>query len=46
MIVLRFSLQGVDIFERTDGRCHVFTFLHASEDILEHTNSKCHLYKL
>ena len=29
MIVLRFSLQGKDIFERTDGRYHVFTFLHA-----------------
>ena len=23
---LRFSMQGEDIFEHTNGKCHVFTF--------------------
>ena len=26
MIVLRFSIQGKDIVEHTNGKCHVFTF--------------------
>ena len=26
MIVMRFSMQGEDIFEHTNGKCHVFTF--------------------
>jgi hypothetical protein len=26
LIVLHFSMQRGDIFERTNGKCHVFTF--------------------
>ena len=29
MIVLRIGMSGEDIFDRTNGKCHVFTFLHA-----------------
>ena len=41
MIVWRLNMQGTDIFERTNGKCHVFTFSTQEEDILEHTNAKC-----
>ena len=27
MIVLHFSMRGEDILDRTNGKCHVFTFL-------------------
>ena len=42
MTVLHFSMQGEDIIENTNGKCHVFTFSMQEEDILEHTNAKCH----
>ena len=31
MIVLHFSMQGEDIVEQTNGKCHVFTFKYARE---------------
>ena len=34
MIVLCFSMQGEDIFERTNGKCHVFISMQ-EEDIFE-----------
>jgi hypothetical protein len=46
MIVLYFCMQGEDIFERTNGQCHVSHFSKREEDILEHTNGKCHLCTL
>ena len=27
MIVLRFSMKGEDIFEYTNGKCHVYTLV-------------------
>ena len=29
LIVLGFSMQGEDILEHTNGKCHVFTFMYA-----------------
>ncbi len=47
IIVLQFSMQGGDIIEDANGKCHVCIFLSMQEeDILEHTNVKCHLYTL
>ena len=46
MIGLRFSVQGEDIFERTNVKCHVFTFRMEEEDILQHINGKYHLCTL
>ena len=43
MIVLRFNMQGEDIMEHTNGKCHMFTFQNARGDIIEHTNANCHL---
>ena len=43
---MRFSMQGEDTFERTNGKCHVLHFSMQEEDILEHTNAKRHLYTL
>ena len=43
MVVLQLSMQGEDTFERTNGKCRVFTFIIQEEDILEHINGKCHL---
>ena len=44
MIVLRFSMQGEYIIERTIGKtCRVFTFYYARGRHLEHTETKCHL---
>ena len=31
---LAFGIQGEDIFECTNGKCHVFTFLYAKRKIL------------
>ena len=42
MIGLRFNMQGEDIFERTNTKCHVFAFSMQEEDILEHINGKNH----
>ena len=36
MIVLRFSMQGEDIFERTNGKCHVLHFSMQEQHILNH----------
>ena len=41
MIVLRFSMQGEDIFERPYGKCHVFTHRYARGNILAHIDGKC-----
>ena len=49
MIVLHFSMQGEDIFERNNGKCRVFTHIlvcQKEEVNLEHTNAKCHLCTL
>ena len=43
MMVLRFSMQGEDIFELTNGTYHVFTFYYAREKKFEYTNGKCHI---
>ena len=29
MIVIRFGMQGEDVIEHTNGKCHVFTFQYA-----------------
>ena len=34
MIVLSFSIQGENIFERTNGKCHVLCFSMQEENIL------------
>ena len=36
MIVLRFSMQGEDIIEHTNGKFHVFMFEHEEEEFREH----------
>ena len=46
MIVLRFSIQGEDIFERTMASVMCLHLSMHEEDILEHTNGKCHLCTL
>ena len=46
MVVLHLGVQGVDVFERTNGKSCVFTFGMQVEGILEHTNSKCHSCRL
>ena len=47
MIFLRISMQGEDIFEHTNDKCHVFIYFSMQdEDILEHTNDKFHLCTL
>jgi hypothetical protein len=47
MIVLRFSVEGEDNFERTNGNCHVVYILVCKrKTFLEHTNGKCHLCTL
>jgi hypothetical protein len=46
MVVLLFSMQGKDTFERTNVKCDVLHFSMQEEAILEHTNGKCHLYTI
>ena len=41
MVVVHFNMQGEDIFDCTNGMCHVFTFEYEEEDILEHVDGKC-----
>ena len=41
MIALHLNMQGANNFERTNGKCHVFTFSMQEEVILEHTNAEC-----
>ena len=46
MIALCFSIQGEDIIEHTNGKCHVLHFSMQEENVLEHTNGKCRLCTL
>jgi hypothetical protein len=43
MIVLRFSIQGEDIFELINGKCHAFYILVCKGRIL--LSGKCHVFK-
>ena len=43
MIVLSLSMLVEDVFELTNGMCHVFTCKYEEEDILQHANGKCQL---
>ena len=42
MIVLRFSMQGEDILEHTNGKWYVLHFSIQEEEIVEHIHPKCH----
>ena len=46
MIVLQFSMQGEEIIEHANDRCHVFTFSVQEGNILKQHDAKCHLCTL
>ena len=46
MIVLQFSMQGEEIIEHANDKCHVFAFSVQEGNILKQHDAKCHLCTL